>query len=50
MQDFKSEAPPIGGAHSKMVKGPPIGRASDSKDCVNLPPPTAVYRLKEVHA
>ncbi len=28
-----------------MVKAPLIGRASDSKDCVNLPSPTAISRL-----
>ena len=48
MQDFESEALSIGGAHSQMGKGPPIGRASGSKDCVNLPSPTAISRLKEI--
>ena len=45
MQDFDSELLPIGGSHSQMVKGPPIGNDSGSKDCVNLPSPTAVSRI-----
>ena len=47
MQDFDSESFPTGGSHSQMVKGPPVGNDSGSKDCVNLPSPTAVSRLKE---
>ena len=46
MQDFDLELFPIGGSHSQMVKGPPIGNDSGSKDCVNLPSPTAVFRFK----
>ncbi len=48
MQSFESESLPIGGAHSQMVKGPPIGRDSGSKDCVNLPSPTAGSRFNPV--
>ena len=50
MQDFDPELLPIGGSHSQVVKGPPIGNDSGSKDCVNLPSPTAVSRLKETQA
>ncbi len=46
MQDFDLKSLLIGGAHSQMVKGPPNGSDSGSKDCVNLPSPTAVFRLK----
>ena len=50
MQDFDPESFPIGGSHSQMVKGPPIGNDSGSKDCVNLPSPTAVSRFKSTIA
>ena len=45
MQGFESEPLSIVGAHSLTVKGPPIGRGSGSKDCVNLPSQTAVSRI-----
>ncbi len=45
MQDFDLESFPIGGSHSRTVKGPPVGKDSGSKDCVNLPSPTAVSRF-----
>lgn len=46
MEDFDLESFPIGGEHSQTVKGPPIGKDSGSKDCVNSPSPTAVSRFK----
>ena len=46
MQDFESELLTTGGTHSQMVKGPPVVNDSGSKDCVNLPSPTAVSRFK----
>ncbi len=46
IQDFESESVPTEGSHSQMVKGPPVGTDSGSKDCVNLPSPTAVFRFK----
>ena len=45
MQDFDSELLPMGAEHSQKVKAAPIGSDSDSKDCVNLPSPTAVSRI-----
>ena len=45
-QDFDSELLKSGGSHSQLVKGPPLLNDSGSKDCVNLPPPTAVSRLE----
>ncbi len=45
MQGFEPEPLSIVGTHSLMVKGPPIERGSGSKDCVNLPSPTAVSRM-----
>ncbi len=46
MQDFELESITIGGEHSQKVKAPPIVSGYSSKDCVNLPPSTAVSRLK----
>jgi len=46
MQDFESELVPTEGHIPQVVKGPSIGNDSDSKDCVNLPLPTAVFRLR----
>ncbi len=45
MQNFDLESLLIGGAHSQTVKGAPNGSDSVSKDCVNLPSPTAVFRI-----
>ncbi len=50
MQGFESEPISIGGAHSLTVKGPSVGRGSGSKDCVNLPSPTAVSRVQAPHS
>ena len=48
MQGFEPESLTTGGAHSQKVKGPPVGRDSGSKDCVKLPSPTAVSRMKVI--
>ena len=45
MQGFDSESLKSGGSHSRLVKGPPLLNDSESKDCVNLPSPTAVSRF-----
>ncbi len=45
MQDFESELIPTEGHIPQVVKGPSVGIDSDSKDCVNLPLSTAVFRL-----
>ena len=45
MQNFYLELLTKGGSHSQMVKGPPLASDSGSKDCVNLPSPTAVSRM-----
>ena len=46
MQDFDSELIPAEGHIPQVVKGPSAGIDSGSKDCVNLPLPTAVFRFK----
>ena len=46
MQDFDSESFKSGDSHSQKVKGSPLLNDSGSKDCVRLPSPTAVSRLK----
>jgi cysteine desulfurase len=46
MQDFESELVPTEGHIPQVVKGPSVGNDSGSKDGVNLPLPTAVFRLK----
>ena len=45
MQDFESESLAIGVDHSLRVKATPIASDYGSKDCVNLSPSTAVFRL-----
>src|SRR5580692_8620339 len=45
MQDFESELVPLGGDIPHVVKAPPNGSDSGSKDCVNLPSPDAVFRI-----
>ncbi len=45
MQDFELESLTIGGEHSQKVKAPPIVSDYGSKDCVNLSPSTAVFRI-----
>ena len=47
MQGFDSESFKSGGLHSRLVKGPPLLNDSGSKDCVNLPSPTAASRIRE---
>ena len=46
MQDFELESFLTGGEHSQMVKAPPVKTDYGSKDCVNLPSSTAVFRFK----
>ena len=46
MQDFESEFIPTEGHIPRVVKGPSVGIDSGSKDCVNLPLATAVFRFK----
>lgn len=45
MQDFELESLLMGGDHSQKVKAPPIKSDYGSKDCVNLSPSTAVFRM-----
>ncbi len=45
MQDFELESLKTVDAHSQMVKGATVLSDSGSKDCVNLPSPTAVFRM-----
>ena len=45
MQGFDSESLERGDSHSRLVKGSPRLNDSGSKDCVNLPSPTAVSRF-----
>ena len=45
MQDFDSESFKSSDSHSRLVKGSLLLSDSGSKDCVNLPSPTAVSRL-----
>ncbi len=47
MQDFEPESVPLGDDIPHVVKASPNGTDSGSKDCVNLPSPTAVFRLKQ---
>ncbi len=47
MQDFEPESVPLGGDIPHVVKAPPNGTDSGSKDCVNLPSLTAVFRFKD---
>ncbi len=47
MQDFEPESVPLGGDIPHVVKAPPNGTDSGSKDCITLPSPTAVFRVKE---
>ena len=47
MQDFELEPFEMGADHSQKVKAPTISNGYGSKDCVNLPPSTAVSRLNE---
>jgi len=49
MQDFKSESFERGDTHSRLVKGSPSSNDSGSKDCVNLPSPTAVSRFNPIY-
>ncbi len=46
MQDFDLEALSREGDHSQMVKAPSLESGCKSKDCISLPDPTAVFRLK----
>ncbi len=46
MKDFELESLTFGGGHSQKVKAPPIVSDYSSKDCVNLSPSAAVFRLK----
>ena len=45
MQNFESESLAMGVDHSLRVKATPIASDYGSKDCVNLSPSTAVFRL-----
>ena len=45
MQDFESESFSMGAEHSQKVKAAPIENDYGSKDCVNLPLSTAVFRI-----
>ena len=44
-QDFDSESFKAKDSHSRLVKGSLALSDSESKDCVNLPSPTAVFRM-----
>ncbi len=48
MQDLELESFCNGVGHSQMVKDHPIANDFGSRDCVKLPSPTAVFRLKEL--
>jgi hypothetical protein len=45
MQDFEPESFERGDTHSRLVKGSLRSNDSGSKDCINLPSPTAVSRM-----
>ena len=48
MQNFELESLLTGGEHSQKVKAPPVESDYGSKDCVNFPSSTAVFRLKKL--
>ena len=48
MQDFDSETVALVSDHSQMVKAPTIANGYESKDCVNLPSSTAVFRFNRI--
>ena len=46
MQGFELQSFSDRGRHSLLVKAPPIRNDYSSKDCVNFPSPSAVFRIK----